>query len=124
LAIGWAHLAWRMLAWIAPSLARVSTAELDHWAIGYMVVIAIIVCVLSSLAPLLAARTIHPSTLLSDAWSTSRTAAVRWQRGFLGVQVASATAMCVTAVLLVQSFVTLNRLNLGFDPEGVVVATL
>jgi putative ABC transport system permease protein len=124
LAIGWAHLALRMLAWIAPSLARVSTAKLDPWTIGYMGVIAIVVCVLSSLAPLLAARSVHPSTLLSDAWSTSRRTAVRWQRGFLGAQVASATAMCVTAVLLVQSFVTLNRLDLGFDPRGIVVASL
>ena len=124
LAIGWAHLALRMLAWIAPSLSRVSTAEVDPWVLAYMGVVAIFVCVLSSLAPLLAARTTDPATLLSDAWSTSRRTAVRWQRGCLGAQVASATAMCVTAILLVQSFVTLNRLNLGFDPQGVLVATL
>ncbi|MGH9372523.1 MAG: ADOP family duplicated permease, partial [Vicinamibacterales bacterium] len=64
-------------------------------------------------------RRVHP-ILLGRNDTTSRTTILRVRHGLLIIQAAAAVVLLVAATLTVRSFYAIQRVQLGFDPDGLV----
>src|SRR5262245_4399315 len=115
----------RWLATKAPNqLPRSSILTLDWPVFIFALVLTMVVGVLFGLAPSWSARRadIH-TTLRSSGRGTTGTGAML-RLWLVGGQVAVATVLVVAALLLIQSFNRLQRVDLGFKPDHLLTVTI
>src|SRR5262245_12298802 len=113
------------LATKAPNqLPRSSILTLDWPVFIFALVLTMVVGVLFGLAPSWSARRadIH-TTLRSSGRGTTGTGAML-RLWLVGGQVAVATVLVVAALLLIQSFNRLQRVDLGFKPDHLLTVTI
>jgi putative ABC transport system permease protein len=125
LAVAWAAL--RLVVVLRPAgLPRVEDVSLDLPVLGAAAVLAMVTGVVFGLAPALRLSRPDLSGVLGDSGrSLSPGRARKVARGALVVaQVASSLVLALGAGLLIRSLVELNRVDLGFDPRGVLTAQL
>jgi len=125
LAVAWAAL--RLVVVLRPAgLPRVDEVSLDLPVLGAAAVLAMVTGVVFGLAPALRLSRPNLSGVLGDSGrSLSPGRARKVARGALVVaQVASSLVLALGAGLLIRSLVELNRVDLGFDPRGVLTAQL
>lgn len=106
-----------------PDLPRIESAALDWRAVAVGIVAAIIAGILVSLSPLatLAGRSI--GSLHTDMRRAGTGVRTNRLRGVLVVtEFALALPLLVGAGLLLNSFVRMQRVDAGFEPEGLVAA--
>jgi predicted permease len=114
------------LRWLLPNVARPAmlVAPLDAQVFLFAAGLALLVALLSGLAPALHAARANVNEMLKEGGRTaSPDARSRRLRGLLVVsEVALAVVALVGAGLFLKSFQTSRSIHPGFDPEGVALA--
>ena len=121
-----AYAAVRFVAWWDPAnIPRVADAALDAKALGFTAVVAVLTTLLFGLAP--AVRTVRVD--LTDSLKDGQTASgggarQRFRNTLVVVEMALAVVLLVGAGLMIRSLWSLQRIDLGLDPSGVLTMRL
>lgn len=116
----------RLLVQLAPStIPHIQTAGLDVRVVAFTAVAIVITALAFGVWPAWHASQTNPIDTLK---AHDRPAAAGWvlkrRSGLLIAEVAVSTVVLVGAALMIRSLVTLNRVDLGFDPTNVVAASV
>ena len=122
--IALAHLGLRLLLAAAPpNLPRLEQASVDGTVLAFAVALGLATGVVAGLVPALRNARIAPEEALREGGTGGSGAVARRDRlrGVLvAVEVAMTVALLVGAGLLLRTGAALSRVDLGFDPAGVV----
>jgi putative ABC transport system permease protein len=113
-----------LVALAPPGIPRLDRAAVGGGALAFALAVSASVVVLSALAPALWASRADPFAALRTGASNGPEArTVRWTRqALVAAQVAVAVLVVVGASLLVRSLARLERVEMGFDSEGLRIA--
>jgi putative ABC transport system permease protein len=115
----------QMLAAASGFIPRIDDIAIDWKVLGFSVAVAITTGVLAGLAPLWQAIRTPPSAVLSEGVRASAGApARRLSKAFVVAEIALAFALLTTSAILVVHMRNLERVSLGFDPDGLVAFNL
>ena len=93
--------------------------------LGFSVAVAVATGVLAGLAPLWQAMRTAPNAVLSEGVRASAAApARRLSKAFVVAEIALAFTLLTTSAILVVHLRNLERVSLGFDPDGLVAFDL
>jgi putative ABC transport system permease protein len=106
---------------LPPNLLPVPDIGVDRTVVLFAVGVTLLTGIVFGLAPAWQGAKIDVNTALKDA-GRSATGGVRpiFRKGLAGAELALATVLLVGAALLVRSLLELQRVPLGFDPDGVL----
>ena len=108
-------------AMLPPTLPRLDEMRIDGNVLAFGLLTSIASGVLFGVVPAVRASRLDLSRALTSVGrSTVDSSRVRLRQLLIASQIALATMLLVGAVLLLQSFVRLQRVPLGFEPESVV----
>jgi putative ABC transport system permease protein len=112
-------------AWLPPTLPRLDEMHLDFDVLAFGVFTSVVSGLVFGVIPALRASRVDLSRSLTLLGRTTADSSRVWmQRTLIVAQVALATVLVVSAALLLQGFVRLQRVPLGFEPESVLTARL
>jgi len=118
-------LVWYILAAATAFIPRVDDITIDWTVLGFSVAVAVATGVLAGLAPLWQALRMAPNAVLSEGVRASAAApAQRLSKAFVVAEIALAFALLTTSAILVVHMRNLERVSLGFDPDGLVAFNL
>lgn len=111
-----------LLALAPPAIRMASryTGSLDPRAVVFEVALTVTTCVVLSVLPAWRASRVDAIDALRSARSTIGRGDLWWQSILMSTQIALVVVLLAGAGLLLRSFVRLNQLDLGFNPERVV----
>jgi putative ABC transport system permease protein len=109
---------------LPPTLPRVDEMGLDVNVLVFGLLISIASGVVFGVVPALRASQVDVSQSLMLAGRTTDWSRARLRQTLIAGQIALATMLLVGAALLLQSFVRLQRVPLGFVPDGVLTARI
>ena len=111
---------------VGAQVPRAASAAIDPRAIGFALVVAILTTLVFALAPALQTARPDLAGTLREGGQRSKGGAShrRWRRGIVVVQAALAALLAVGAGLMVRSLGALTRIDIGFEPRGVLTARL
>jgi predicted permease len=115
-----------LLALSPQHLPRINAIDLNWRALGFTLLVSILTIALFGLAPALKVANPDLVESLKEGGKTS-TASVgrnRLRAALVVGEIAVAIVLLVGAGLLINSFIRLNRVELGFNPENVLSASL
>ena len=121
--------------WLANGLLRVilglapdgllmlssATGDLDLRAVAFAITLTFTTCVLFSVLPASRASRVDPIDALKQQSRSSDRGDQWWQGTLVSTQIALVVVLLAGAGLLLRSFVKLNRVDLGFQTDGLVV---
>ena len=114
-----------ILAAASAFIPRVDDIAIDWTVLGFSVAVAVATGVLAGLAPLWQAIRMAPNAVLSEGVRASAAApARRLSKAFVVVEIALAFTLLTTSAILVVHLRNLERVSLGFDPDGLFVFDL
>jgi len=114
-----------LLAAASAFIPRVEDITIDWTVLGFSVAVAIATGVLASLAPLWQAMRTAPNAGLSEGVRASASApAQRLSKAFVVAETGLAFTLLTTSVILVVHMRNLERVSLGFEPDGLVAFDL
>ncbi|HET7698023.1 MAG TPA: ADOP family duplicated permease, partial [Vicinamibacterales bacterium] len=115
----------QILAAASGFIPRVGDTAIDWKVLGFSVAVAIATGVLAGLAPLWQAMRTAPTAVLSEGVRASAAApAQRLSKAFVVAEIALAFALLTTSAILVVHMRNLERVSLGFNPDGLVAFNL
>ncbi len=97
---------------------------LDHRVLGFTAAMTAVTTIGFGLVPAIQAARVDLMSLISDARATSGRGRSRLRSTLLVVQVALSCVLLIAAGLLVRSLQRVSDIEVGFDPDRVVIATL
>ncbi|HMY74849.1 MAG TPA: ABC transporter permease, partial [Blastocatellia bacterium] len=98
---------------------------LDRWTLGFTFTISMLTGVIFGLAPALQASKVDLTEAMKDgARGSGGTTKTRLRGALIVAEVAIALTLLIGAGLLMQTFLKLQRVNLGFDVHNVLTATV
>jgi putative ABC transport system permease protein len=118
------------LSWLkglsAVKLARLDEVALDGRALGFTALAVLLTGAVFGLIPALQVSLQQPSAVLkgSGGSAASRPESQRLRAGLMVVEIALSLVLLVGAGLLIKSFLKLQAVDPGFQPEGVVTLNL
>jgi putative ABC transport system permease protein len=122
-AVGILAAAWAV-DWLAaalpPNVLPVPDIGVDGLVLAFACSITLVTGIVFGLAPAWHAARTDVNTALKDAGRASTGARPVVRRGLAAVELALATVLLIGAVLLGRSLIALQRVPLGFNPEGVL----
>jgi putative ABC transport system permease protein len=126
--LGWL-LAWwgvkALLRFVPEDMPRLSEIALDRWALGFTFTVSLLTGVVCGIAPAWQASKVNLIDLMKDgAHGSSSHSMVRSRGALIVAEMAVALMLLVGAGLLAQTFVRLQRVDLGFDVHNVLTATV
>jgi putative ABC transport system permease protein len=111
----------QILAAASGFIPRVDDIAIDWKVLSFSVAVAIATGVLAGLAPLWQALRTAPNAVLSEGVRASAAApAQRLSKAFVVAEIALAFALLTTSAILVLHMRNLERVSLGFDPDGLI----
>lgn len=115
-----------LLRFVPEGLPRMTEIAIDRWTLGFTFAVSLLTGVVFGLMPALQASKVDLIEAMKDgARGTSSSSAKTRLRGALIVaEVAIALTLLIGAGLLMQTFLKLQRVNLGFDAHSVLTATV
>ncbi len=124
-----------LAGWLSRALVAFITTESNRlfvnlapdWRVfGFVTAVAGLSCLLFGLSPALKATRTTPGKAMQSGGrsATEGKEAFALQRGLVVVQVALSLVLIVGALLFTRSFQNLARLDVGFEPNGLVNATI
>ncbi len=108
----------------ADLIPRVADIGLDPFALGFTLVVTLITGLGIGLLPALQASGVNVLETLKDASRGSTSAGQRLRAGLLVAEVSLSLVLLIAAGLLLTSFARLQRVEPGFQPEGIFTAQL
>jgi predicted permease len=111
-----------MRSLLPASVPRIGTISVNAAVIGFGILMACVATLLAAVVPAIGGTRDDESASLARAaaHATAVRRTVRWRQGLVGAQAAIATALLVSAALLLTSLWHLGRVPLGFDGSQVV----
>ena len=107
------------------TLPRVDEMRLDLIVLAFGLLISMVSGVVFGVVPAFRASRFDPSqSLMLVGRATTDSSRARLRQILIAAQVAVATMLLVSAALLLQGFVRLQRVPLGFEPDGVLTARI
>jgi putative ABC transport system permease protein len=108
---------------LPPALPRITEVRVDMVVLGFGLLVSLLSGIIFGLLPAIRVSRVDPLEVMAGGRRgvTGRPSRALHQT-MVAVQVALATTLLVGSVLLLQSFVRLQRVALGFAPEGVLTA--
>jgi predicted permease len=121
-----AYAAVRFVAWWDPTnIPRVAEAALDARALGFTAVVAVITSLIFGLAPAIKAVRVDLTNTLKDGQTTSGGGGrQRFRNALVVAEMALAVVLLVGAGLMIRSLWSLQRIDLGLNPSGVLTMRL
>ncbi len=116
----------RLLVALAPgNIPRIDAVSIDWRVFGMAALIATITGIVFGVAPAWQACTAKASEALRSAHrNTGGRGPMRWRTLLTGAQVALSMVLLVGAGLLLRSFVTVMRVDLGFQPDHILALSI
>ena len=115
----------QILAAASGFISRVDDITIDWKVLGFSVAVAVATGVLAGLAPLWQAIRTAPNAVLTEGVRASAAApARRLSKAFVVAEIAFAFTLLTTSAILVVHMRNLERVSLGFDPDGLVAFNL
>jgi predicted permease len=115
----------RILAAASYVVPHVDEIAIDWKVLGFSVAVAVATGVLAGLAPLWQAIRTAPNAVLTEGVRASAAApARRLSKAFVVAEIALAFTLLTTSAILVVHMRNLERVSLGFDPDGIVAFNL
>jgi putative ABC transport system permease protein len=115
----------QILAAASGFIPRVDDIAVDWTVLGFSVAVAVATGVLSGMAPLWQAMRTAPNAVLSEGVRASAARpARRLSKAFVVAEIALAFTLTTTSAILVVHMRNLERVPLGFDPEGIIAFNL
>ena len=125
LAVAWAGL--QVVTTLRPAnLPRIDETTLDATVLGFTAVLAVVTGILFGLLPALQLSRPDVTGVLKDGGRSGTAGRSRQltRRVLVVLQLASSVVLALAAGLLIRSLIELNRIDLGFNPSGVLTAQL
>jgi predicted permease len=128
-ALGLALAAWGirvLIAWAPPGVPRLEQTTLDPVVLGFTLAVALTAAVLAGLAPAWRAAQVDVQSVLKEGGRGVGLGGVRdrLRTTLIVAELALALVLLVGAGLLIRSALTLQRVDTGFVPSGVMSARL
>jgi putative ABC transport system permease protein len=123
--VGLAYLGIRQLLVIAPeNLPRLNAIGIDVQVLAFSILAGLLSAVLFGVVPAL--RTAKPNLMdtLRAAGRTGALGAAGLRNGVVVVEVALAFVLLIGSGLMFRTFLNIQRVNLGFDPQGLLTFQL
>ena len=123
--VGLAYLGIRQLLWLAPAnLPRLNAISLDLKVLGFAILAGLLSALLFGVVPAL--RTAKPNLMetLRAAGRSSALGAAWLRNAVVVVEVALAFVLLIASGLMFRTFINIQRVNLGFDPRGMLTFQL
>jgi putative ABC transport system permease protein len=123
--LGLAYLGIRQLLWIAPeNLPRLNAIGIDWQVLAFSILAGLLSAVLFGVIPAL--RTAKPDLMqtLRAAGRTGALSAAGLRNAVVVVEVALAFVLLIGSGLMFRTFVNIQRVNLGFEPRGLLTFQL
>jgi putative ABC transport system permease protein len=123
--VGLAYLGIRQLLWIAPAnLPRLNAIGLDGRVLAFSVLAGLLSAVLFGVIP--AVRTAKPNLMdtLRAAGRSGALGAAGLRNAVVVIEVALAFVLLIGSGLMFRTFLNIQRVNLGFDPRGLLTFQL
>ncbi|HEU4931380.1 MAG TPA: ABC transporter permease [Pyrinomonadaceae bacterium] len=123
--VGLAYLGIRQLLWLAPAnLPRLNAINLDLKVLGFAILAGLLSALLFGVVPAL--RTAKPNLMetLRAAGRSSALGAAWLRNAVVVVEVALAFVLLIASGLMFRTFINIQRVNLGFDPRGMLTFQL
>ncbi|HJP92352.1 MAG TPA: ABC transporter permease [Pyrinomonadaceae bacterium] len=123
--VGLAYLGIRQLLAIAPeNLPRLNAISIDLKVLSFAIIAGLFSAVLFGLIP--AVRTAKPNLMetLRAAGRSGALGAAGLRNGVVVVEVALAFVLLIGSGLMLRTFLNIQRVNLGFDPHGLLTFQL
>jgi putative ABC transport system permease protein len=113
-----------LLAISPQNMPRINAIELNNYVFGFTLVVSILTGVLFGLAPAL--KVTRPDLIesLKNKTSVAGAGGNRLRAALVTGEIAIALILLIGAGLLINSFIRLNRVELGYKPENVLFAFL
>jgi predicted permease len=115
---------WALVAFGADLIPRAAEIRIDAIALGFSLLATLVTGLTIGLLPALQASGVNVLEALKDAGRASMGSGRRLRAGLLVVEVALSLVLLIAAGLLLTSFARLQRVDPGFEPEGVFTAQL
>jgi predicted permease len=115
-----------LLRWAPRDIPRIAQTDLNGWVLGFALAISLLTGLIFGLAPALHAARADVGETLKEAGRTAAPSARsnRTRAMLMSLQVAIAVILLVGAGLLLRSLGSLTRVDLGFEPEHVMTASV
>ena len=123
--VGLAYLGIQQLLWLAPAnLPRLNAINLDLKVLGFAILAGLLSALLFGVVPAL--RTAKPNLMetLRAAGRSSALGAAWLRNAVVVVEVALAFVLLIASGLMFRTFINIQRVNLGFDPRGMLTFQL
>ena len=123
--VGLAYLGIRQLLSIAPeNLPRLNAISIDMQVLGFSILAGLLSAVIFGVIPAL--RTAKPNLMdtLRASGRTSALGAAGLRNGVVVVEVALAFVLLIGSGLMFRTFLNVQRVNLGFEPRGLLTFQL
>jgi len=105
---------------VAGAVPAWMTFSLDPRALGFTLVVSMLVGIAFGVAPALQLSRLQPSDVLRGGRGAFGASRARLQNAFVVVQMALSVILVVGATLAIESVVRLQNVPLGIDPHGVI----
>jgi putative ABC transport system permease protein len=127
--LGLALAVWLVRAFVAfgpAEIPRLDDVSIDRWVLAFTLLLSVATGLIFGLAPGLRASSQDPHAALQDGAgrATLNVASNRLRKLLVIGEVALALILLIGAGLLARSFVQLRQTAMGFDPHGVLTASL
>lgn len=113
-----------LVAFGADLIPRVQEIKIDPIALGFSLAVSLLTGVLIGLLPALRASAVNVQEALKESGRGSVGSRDRLRSGLLVAEVALSLVLLIAAGLLLTSFARLQRVQPGFQPDGVFTAQL
>ena len=123
--VGLAYLGIRQLIWTAPAnLPRLNAIQIDLKVLAFSVLAGLLSAVLFGVVP--AIRTAKPDLMetLRSVGRTGALGAAGLRNAVVVVEVALAFVLLIGSGLMFRTFLNIQRVNLGFEPQGLLTFQL
>jgi putative ABC transport system permease protein len=107
-----------------PNLPRLDDVRVDGWVLAFTAALTVATALVFGLVPALHAARSNAADALSSSARTGSARGRSVRRSLVTAEVALAFVLAIGAGLMMRSFARLQDVNPGFDPSGVLTATV
>ena len=113
-----------LLALAPEDLPRIKDVTLDAWVLGFTLVVTLMTGVIFGLAPALQSSSPNLNETLKEAGRGTTSGRHRLRNGLVVVEVALALMLLICSGLMIRSFIRLQRVNPGFNPDNALAVNI